>query len=295
MLNFNHLYYFQTIAKLGSIAKASQVLHLTQSTLSDQLRQLEERLGKKLFDRAPRRLILNEQGRIALGYAERIFSTAEALEKSLQSKQSPRMELIRIGHVPSLVKVHIHEFLGPLWKARDLRIRVIEGGLSYLIKELEVMNLELVLSDVTIQHLGTQLLNRHLISREIVAVAHPRFIQARKDFPKSLSGLPFVNFTEQGHLRNAIDQFLTENEIEPDRVGEVDDIGLARLSAENGVGFVFLPKNAVTESLKLKKLVTLGYASNIKTDMFAITQKSSQTHPRLLKAIREFHLKNKKE
>ncbi len=57
-INFNHLYYFLTISKEGSIVKASKKLHMTQPALSHQLKSLEIDLGKKLFDRVGRRLIL---------------------------------------------------------------------------------------------------------------------------------------------------------------------------------------------------------------------------------------------
>ncbi|RYZ97910.1 MAG: LysR family transcriptional regulator, partial [Proteobacteria bacterium] len=65
-LNYHHLYYFRTIANEGSIARAAEKLRLGQSTLSAQLKTLEESLGIALFDRKHKKLILTEQGRMAL-------------------------------------------------------------------------------------------------------------------------------------------------------------------------------------------------------------------------------------
>ena len=50
-LNYNHLLYFHTVAREGSIAKASEVLHITPQTISGQLKLLEESIGAPLFDR----------------------------------------------------------------------------------------------------------------------------------------------------------------------------------------------------------------------------------------------------
>ena len=74
MINYKHLHYFWLVAKEGSIAQASERLHLTPQTISGQLSVLEEYLGEALFNRVGRNLELTETGRLALSYAEEIFS-----------------------------------------------------------------------------------------------------------------------------------------------------------------------------------------------------------------------------
>ncbi len=72
-LNYHHLLYFWTVAREGSIAKACDQLHLTQPTISAQLRDLEQSLDCKLFERVGRNLVLTEMGRIVYRYADDIF------------------------------------------------------------------------------------------------------------------------------------------------------------------------------------------------------------------------------
>ncbi|NNJ65454.1 MAG: LysR family transcriptional regulator, partial [Xanthomonadales bacterium] len=62
-LNYNHLLYFHTVAREGSIARASEALHITPQTISGQLKLLEESVGAPLFDRVGRGLVLSETGR----------------------------------------------------------------------------------------------------------------------------------------------------------------------------------------------------------------------------------------
>ena len=68
-LNFNHLFYFWRVAKLGHLTQAAQELHTSQSAVSTQIRQLEERLGEELFLREGRRLLLTDTGQLVLAYA----------------------------------------------------------------------------------------------------------------------------------------------------------------------------------------------------------------------------------
>jgi LysR family transcriptional activator of nhaA len=78
-LNYHHLLYFWAIAKEGSLRRASEVLHVSQPSISAQLKQLEESLGAPLFTRTTRRLILTDTGQTVLEYAEEIFSLGREL------------------------------------------------------------------------------------------------------------------------------------------------------------------------------------------------------------------------
>ena len=73
-LNYHHLYYFWTVARLGTIAAACEELSLAQPTISAQLRTLERSIGHKLFRQVGRTLEMTEAGRIAYRYANDIFT-----------------------------------------------------------------------------------------------------------------------------------------------------------------------------------------------------------------------------
>jgi LysR family transcriptional activator of nhaA len=84
-LNYNHLYYFYIIAKSGSIARASEILHLTPQTLSAQLSTLEQQFGYSLFERKGKKLLLNDLGRTTFSYAQEIFSLGDELIGSIKN------------------------------------------------------------------------------------------------------------------------------------------------------------------------------------------------------------------
>src|SRR6185295_15861038 len=84
-LNYHHLLYFWAVAKHGSIARAAVELRLAQTTISGQIRQLENVLGEKLFVRKGRNLVLTEVGRVVFRYAEEIFSLGRELMQTVRS------------------------------------------------------------------------------------------------------------------------------------------------------------------------------------------------------------------
>jgi len=63
-LNYHHLLYFWTVAREGSVSRAAESLHLSQPTVSGQLRRLERSLGIRLFKRSGRNLVPTEEGRM---------------------------------------------------------------------------------------------------------------------------------------------------------------------------------------------------------------------------------------
>ena len=83
-LNYHHLRNFWMIARHRSMTRAAEALKVSQSTLSEQLGELEEWLGQPLFDRRGRALHLTEAGRLALQHAETIFETGRELMTSFR-------------------------------------------------------------------------------------------------------------------------------------------------------------------------------------------------------------------
>jgi LysR family transcriptional activator of nhaA len=69
-LNYHHLRYFWAVAREGSVTRAAEKLHISQPTVSAQIRELEEALGERLFLRTGRTLALTDVGRTVFRYAD---------------------------------------------------------------------------------------------------------------------------------------------------------------------------------------------------------------------------------
>jgi LysR family transcriptional regulator, transcriptional activator of nhaA len=83
-LNYHHLLYFWTVARTGSISAASEELRLASPTISDQIRKLEDNLSQDLLRRSGRKLVLTDRGRIAMRYADEIFSLGQEFTSTMK-------------------------------------------------------------------------------------------------------------------------------------------------------------------------------------------------------------------
>ena len=91
------LRYFLTVAREGSITRAADFLHVTQPTLSRQLKDLEQELGKKLFIRSSYSIILTDEGMLLRNRAEEIVGMVDKLEAEFESMEETISGDIYIG------------------------------------------------------------------------------------------------------------------------------------------------------------------------------------------------------
>src|SRR5215212_11333146 len=103
-LNFHHLRYFWTVARKGGVRKAAEELHVSQPSISAQLRLLEESLGEKLFKRSGRNLVLSDAGQLVLTYADEIFSAGRELMSAVKQQPGGRALRLSVGMTDALSK-----------------------------------------------------------------------------------------------------------------------------------------------------------------------------------------------
>ena len=115
-LNYHHLLYFWAVAKEGSLRRAGEKLHISQPTISAQIRQLEEVLGEQLFSRSTRHLTLTEPGQLVFGYAEDIFALGQELVTTLGQEPSERPVRLQVGISDSVPKVIARKILAPVFR-----------------------------------------------------------------------------------------------------------------------------------------------------------------------------------
>ena len=98
-----HLRFFYAVAENGSFTRAAQQLLLTQPAVSSQIRNLEERLGQKLFERQGKRVRLTEAGEILYTQSRKIFQQlreAESVLNDLKSLETGRLCQATTWHTP---------------------------------------------------------------------------------------------------------------------------------------------------------------------------------------------------
>ena len=150
-LNYHHLLYFWTVAKEGSVAKASVALRLAQPTISGQIRALEDSLGEKLFTRAGRGLVLTDVGRLVFKYADEIFTIGRELREAVKGRPTGRPLTLSVGIANAIPKLVAHRILEPALHLNE-KVKVVcrEEAQERLLAELSVNAIDVVITDAPI-------------------------------------------------------------------------------------------------------------------------------------------------
>jgi LysR family transcriptional activator of nhaA len=112
-LNYHHLLYFWMVAREGGLAPAGKALHLSQSSLSAQIKRLEDQLGLSLFERRGRKLELTETGRVAYKYAEEIFGLGREMLEAVRDRPVQRRLRLTVGISDVIPKLLVGTLLEP--------------------------------------------------------------------------------------------------------------------------------------------------------------------------------------
>ena len=110
-MDLKHARTFVTVAELGTVSKAALHLHIAQPALSRQIRNLEEKLGFKLFDRVGRRLVLTGEGEQLLGDCRGLLSYSSALAERAQQLRRGDTGTLKVAASPQFIESAISDFL----------------------------------------------------------------------------------------------------------------------------------------------------------------------------------------
>lgn len=271
-LNYHHLRYFYAIAKEGNLTRAAEKLTVSQSALSAQLKKLEESLNEPLFQRQNKRLILTEAGKIALDYAETIFSAGNELVSILQEGTSRRLQALKIGVVATLSRNFQLDFVAPLIDQPGVEIIIRSSSLREHLRGLRNHTLDVILANRSVPVDSENKWHSHLLDeQEVSIVAAPRHAAETLNYPNDLKDLPLIVPTTESNVRHAFDQQMQEAGILPRIVAEIDDMAMLRLMARESDAHTLVPPVVVKDELDSGELIERHCFPEIRESFFAIT------------------------
>ncbi len=281
-LNYHHLLYFWTVAREGSIARACDRLHLTQPTISAQIRALERSLGKKLFEREGRNLVLTETGRVVYKYADEIFALGRELRDTLQGRPSGRPLRLTVGVADALPKLVVYRLLEPALRLDEpVQVCCFEGKPEPLLAQLALHSLDIVLSDAPLPPSAKIRAYSHELGECGISILGT--VALAKDctgpFPKSIHGARFLLPTDNTSLRRSLDQWFEAEGIKPTIVGEFEDSALMKVFGQEGLGLFVVPTVIEAEVCRQYGLQTLGRVASIRERFYAISIERRLRHP----------------
>jgi len=284
-LNYHHLYYFKTIAEEGSVSKAAEKLRLGQPTLSAQLKKFEDTIGVSLFERKHKRLILTEQGKIALDYAKSIFRMGSEMYEVLQDRLVPMKQSIHIGAIDSVPKQVIVQLVQFALKEMPCQVTLSEGSLGQLLRELQAHRIDVLVTNLLPSGADAKGIYPKLLSKKQVAMyGAPAFRKLKTNFPQSISGQPMIVSTYDSKLRYDLDHWAKTLGIELNVIVESQDIAVKKQMAINGLGIVPVAGHSVHRQVMAGELVEIGALKGISEELHLLTAQRKFTNP-IAKAI----------
>ncbi len=288
-LNYHHLRYFWVVAREGSVTRAARRLGVAVQTISAQIAQLEQSLGKALLAPQGRRLVPTETGRLALAYADQIFQLGERMDAALREADATNTLRLAVGISDALPKLIAYRLMEAVFHLpQQVRLVCREGEFDTLLAELALHRLDVVLTDRPAPHGGNLKVFSHGLGEfDITLFGAPELARRyRKGFPANLDGAPILLPTRGNALRGQIERWLENHELTPRIVGEFEDSALLTTFGRAGLGLFPAPAVLGGEIAAQLGAESVGTLDDVREQYYAISNERRIRHP-AVEAIRK--------
>lgn len=245
-MNIRDLKYFLAVAKLRHFGNAAEQCHVSQPTLSGQIKKLEQTLGVTLFERTNRRVMLTECGQQVAASAERVLAEIETIHELVQAHKDPFSGSFKLGAFPTL-STYIFPRIVEVIKQNmpDLHLTLVEEKTADLLEKLRVGVIDAALMALPV---GDTLLESHILFEDAFYLAVPSgHPLARETFvDQDLLRGHRVLLLEEGHcLRDQALEVCGVTGLAQDLDMKATGLETLRQMVRAGVGMTFIPEIAL--------------------------------------------------
>ena len=241
---------FRTVAERGSVSAAAQELFISQSAVSQSIRQLEEQLQIRLFSRSSRGVSLTSEGKLLLEYVERGLSLIESGEEKLSQVRELLAGELTIGASDTVTKTFLLPRLEAFHKAYpEIRIRILNGTTRMVLDYLHAGQVDVAFAseaqDETLYEL------RHCLDTHMAFVAAPDYPCdfERRYTMAEMAAFPLILLERKASSRLYLERFFRAQGLEIDPEIELGTHDLLISLAHIGLGVA-----CVTEEFALPAL-----------------------------------------
>ena len=250
---------FHAVAKHLSFTKAAETLFMTQPAVTFQVKQLEEHLNTRLFDRAQGRISLTPAGRLALEYAERILALSAELETRLKEISGTVAGPLLIGASMTVGEYVLPQLIGKFKAIFPAVVPNLFVGNSEAVQDRvaeHALDLGFIEGDSHLASLQSEVCCQDEL-QVVCAPSHPLAKEACAQ-RASLTQHPYVSREAGSGTRAVVDRYLQQVGVPPESMNVVVELGspeaLKGLVA-TGMGFAIMSRVIAAKELKLGQLV----------------------------------------
>lgn len=269
------------VAEEGSIARASERLHVAPQTISAQIALLEEAFQTRLLQRVGKRWVVTDSGAIAKQYAHDIFHKGKELTDVLRGAENGDRPLeMVVGITDAIPKVLAYRLIEPALRINQrITLQCYEGTFDDLVVKLGVHSLDVLIADRPIsQQLHVKAYNHRLHQGGLSVLAAKSLVQ-NTQFPECLDNLPFLLPSDHHWLGRALEEWFESKGIAPQINGRFDDTALLKTFARAGFGACCVPTMIEQDVAEEFSLSCLGRIEDVKENYYALTVARKIEHP----------------
>jgi LysR family transcriptional activator of glutamate synthase operon len=247
-MDLHQLRVFQAAVKSGGFTRASEQLHLSQSTVSQHIKLLEEELGCPLFLRVGKRVQVTEAGRVLLQYSETIFRDLKNAEMAVREMNAMQRGTVRLGVGPTTLTYRLPHVLGDYSRRfPDIELIVLAGTTEFLLDALQSQHLDLAVVMRTAARPGLTV--TPLGHEEMIVVVNREHPLARQKTvePADLASLRFILYEKHTAMQNVIDRYFETLGVTPRIAMEVENNEAIKSLVRAGLGASIMPLCAVEQ------------------------------------------------
>jgi DNA-binding transcriptional LysR family regulator len=234
---------FKAVAEQGGITKAAARLHRVQSNVTTRVKQLEDRLGTKLFLRQKGRLRLSSEGQVLLDYADRLLLLSAEAEAALQNRKP--VGTLRLGALESTAATRLPPILSRYHGLfPDVRVELGTGTTGALVAQ--VLSREIEAAFVAEPFTATDLEVQPAFAEELVVITPKPF--RRIHTPSDIGHTTLVAFTGGCSYRRRLEAWLAGAQVAPERVMEFSSYHAIVACVAAGMGVAIVPRSVIRGS-----------------------------------------------
>lgn len=231
---------FKTVAEQGGVNRAAAALHRVPSNVTTRVKQLEEKLGTRLFHRQGRRLVLSSEGKVLLAYADRVLRLCSEAQAAL--KGNTPQGTLRLGSLESTAATRLPPILARYHTTYPaVRVELVTGTSGALVNKVlgEEVEAALVAEPFSAAGLETEL----AFVEELVLITPKSYPKIRT--PKDVGARTVLAFTTGCSYRRRLEAWLGRANIVPERVMEYGSYHAIVACAAAGSGIAVVPRSVL--------------------------------------------------
>ncbi|MES9508344.1 LysR substrate-binding domain-containing protein [Streptomyces sp. NPDC000609] len=288
-MQFQQLTYFVAVAEARHFTRAAEEVHVSQPSLSQQIRALESELGAELFSRARGNITLTDAGEALLPLARRILADADTARHEVQELAQLRRGRVRLGATPSLCTGLLPDVLRAFHDRHPgIQLLLEEGGSLDLVRELARGALDLALVVLPLPAASPALTTVELLQEDLVVVSSagaPRPGRGGRVRIADLQGAPLVMFRHGYDLRELTVAACRAEGFEPSFTVEGGEMDAVLGFVRAGLGIAVVPSMVAVRSghgLRTTPLARPGLRRTI-----ALAHRSDVAPPRAARELQK--------